>query len=97
MKSRNLTTVLRHLLDDFKAAYWNVYVLKWSAWWSFSACGYYFVSSSCYVFSVPIFVYYFMYFRVIYFFVFLFVMVDDVVGLNLFSSTVERYCETEHS
>lgn len=45
VKSRNLTTVLRHLLDDFKAAYWNVYVLKWSAWWSFSACGYYFVST----------------------------------------------------
>ncbi|KAG0728020.1 Thiamine transporter 2 [Chionoecetes opilio] len=37
-KSRH-SRVLRRMWDDFKAAYSNMYLLKWSIWWAFATCG----------------------------------------------------------
>ncbi|KAJ9581500.1 hypothetical protein L9F63_023326 [Diploptera punctata] len=30
-----------YLWDDFKTAYTNIYVIKWSLWWAFATCGFF--------------------------------------------------------
>ena len=44
VKSEKFSVVGKLLWNDFKLAYTNLYVLKWSLWWAFSLCGSYFVS-----------------------------------------------------
>lgn len=39
--------VVQMLWADFKVAYSDVNVLKWSAWWSLSLCGYILVNFLC--------------------------------------------------
>ncbi len=43
-ESKNGATVTLYLMEDFKNAYKNSYVLKWSLWWSSCLCGYFFAS-----------------------------------------------------
>lgn len=45
IKSEKLNVVLKRLLMDFKLAYTNRYVLKWSLWWAFAASGFAFVNT----------------------------------------------------
>lgn len=44
VKSQKLSSVGKRLFNDFKMAYTNTYVLKWSLWWALALCGFFFVS-----------------------------------------------------
>ncbi|XP_065224126.1 thiamine transporter 1-like isoform X2 [Planococcus citri] len=45
IKSQKLLDVGKRLVHDFRAAYTNIYVLKWSLWWAFALCGFFFVNT----------------------------------------------------